>query len=139
MSDYVCLAEVEDTVPMSFFIAGTDIKPSTTRRPPYNRLQLFTELENHERRLGTASIWNGSSRMHLETLDSCLPDASAPDSDLVRGGSFDCFSNLEDIDDFVPASVEDAMSAANTPPRFSSPSLHDHANKKKESDAVDLF
>ena len=125
-------------MPISFFITGTDAKPSK-RRPPHNRLQLFRELENHERRLNTSSIWNGSSQIHLETLDSCLPDDTAPDADLLRGGCAECFSNLEDIDEFIPASVEDAMSAANTPPRFSSPSLNEPTPKKKESRAFDLF
>jgi hypothetical protein len=124
---------------MSFFTAGTDIKLSN-KRSPKNRLNLFREIENHNFCpfiTGASSLWNGSSRSHLEDLDSRFPDDSASDADLMRGS--DASPNLDDSDDLVSGSVEDVMSAANTPPRFSSPSVNDVLTKTKGSAAFDLF
>jgi hypothetical protein len=130
-------SEVEGTVPMSFFTAGTDIK-LPNKRTPQNRLTLFKKLENHGNSPFVpvaSSIWNGSSRSQLEALDSSVPDDSAPDADLMQGS--ESISNVEDMDEFV--SVEDSLSAANTPPRFSSPSVNDKSPKTKGSAAFDLF
>ncbi len=88
--------------------------------------------------MAASSLWNGSSRSHLEDLDSRFPDDdSASDADLMRAS--DGSPNLDDSDDLVSGSVEDVMSAANTPPRFSSPSVNDVLAKTKGSAAFDLF
>jgi hypothetical protein len=133
-------ADVEGTVPMTFFTAGTDIKPSN-RRPPHNRLKLFVGLEHHETCplvTPVSSLWNGSSRSHLEALDRCIPDQSVHDADLIQGIN-GLPSNLDEMDEFVGASAEDCLSAANTPPRFSSPCQSDKPSKAKSSAAFDLF
>ena len=135
-------ADVEGTVPISFFTAGTDLKASN-KRSPHNRLKLFKGLENHETcpflTAGVSPLWHGSSRSHLEAIDSGIPEDSAPDADLVQDS--DGLSNLDDIDEFVSASAEDNMSAANTPPRFSSPCVNDMPTKTKGAAAAafDLF
>ena len=125
---------------MSFFTAGTELKASN-KRSPHSRLELFRQLQNHETcpfpTSGVSSLWNGSSTLHLEALDSRIPDDSVPDADLMQGSVG--LSNLDDIDEFVSASVEDAMSAANTPPRFSSPCVNDMPTQTKRSAAFDLF
>ena len=125
---------------MSFFTAGTELKASN-KRSPHSRLELFRKLENHETcpflTAGVSSLWNGSSTLHLEALDSRIPDDSAPDADLMQSSIG--LSNLDDIDEFVPASVEDTMSAANTPPRFSSPCVNEMPTQTKRSAAFDLF
>jgi hypothetical protein len=132
-------ADVEGTVPMSFFTSGTDLKLSN-KRLPYNRLKLFREIESHNfcpSVMPASSLWNGSSRSHLEDLDSRFPDDSASDADLMRAS--DGSPNFDESDDLVSGSVEDVMSAANTPPRFSSPSVNDVLTKTKGSAAFDLF
>jgi hypothetical protein len=136
---FFTVADVEGTVPMTFFTSGTDIKPSN-RRPQHNRLKLFRELERQETcpRAAPASLWDGSSRSHLEALDRRIPDHSAHDTDLI-GVSEGSPSILDDIEEFVGNSAEDCMSAANTPPRFSSPCLVDKPSKTKVSSAFDLF
>jgi hypothetical protein len=131
-------SEVEGTVPMAFFTNGTDIKLPSNKRTLQTRLPMFRKLENHKNSPfvpAASSIWNGSSRSQLEALDSCVPDDSAPDADLIQGS--ESISNLEDLDEFV--SVEDSLSAANTPPRFSSPIVNDKPSKTKGSAAFDLF
>jgi hypothetical protein len=101
---------------------------------------LFRNLERNETSPDTsfASLWNGSSRSHLESLDRRIPDLSACDADLVQGSEGPS-SISDDMDEFVAASAEDCMSAANTPPRFSSPCVSDMPSKTKSSTAFDLF
>jgi hypothetical protein len=101
---------------MSFFTIGMDTKPASSRLPR-SRLKLFTQLEHQgaHSQQGDSSLWNGSSRMHLEALDSHIPDDSVSDADLLSGQEA---PNIDDMDELVPSSFEESMSAANTLPDF---------------------